>query len=263
MLFRQIVFYSLLVGIVSGLVLTAIQTWQVVPIIQDAELYEEGAGAVEVAVIPALEQAAHTHGDAEEWAPANGFQRTAFTLLSNIITAMGFAMIIMVAMMASLNLQRSSVNRLDWRHGLIWGAAGYVVFWLAPAVGLPPEIPLQVAAPLEQRQLWWVFAALCTAGGLAGLAFARSPWRWIAPVALVVPHLVGAPHPEGPMFGQQPPEVAMALEALAQQFLGATAIANGALWLVLGLASAWAVQRIVVSMKAAASMHGDIEAPLV
>jgi cobalt transporter subunit CbtA len=263
MLFRQIVFYALLVGIVSGLVLTAIQTWQVVPIIQGAEFYEEGAGAAEVAVIPALELATHTHGDADEWAPANGFERTAFTLLSNVITAMGFAMIIMVAMMASLNLQRGSVNRLGWRHGLIWGAAGYVVFWLAPAVGLPPEIPLQVAAPLEQRQLWWVFAALCTAGGLAGLAFAKSPWRWIAPVALIIPHLVGAPHPEGPMFGQQPPEVAAALEGLAQQFLGATAIANGALWLVLGLASAWAVQKIVVSMKAAESRHGDIEAPLV
>ncbi|TNF99801.1 MAG: cobalt transporter, partial [Gammaproteobacteria bacterium] len=143
MLFRQIVFYSLLVGIVSGLVLTVIQTWQVVPIIQAAESYEEGgAGAVEVAVIPALEQAAHVHGGEEEWAPTDGFQRTAFTLLSNVITAMGFAMITMVAMVASLNLLRGGVNRLDWRHGLIWGAAGYVVFWLAPAVGLPPEIPL-------------------------------------------------------------------------------------------------------------------------
>ena len=41
MIFRQIVFYALLVGSLSGLVLTVAQTWQVVPIIHSAEVFEE------------------------------------------------------------------------------------------------------------------------------------------------------------------------------------------------------------------------------
>jgi predicted cobalt transporter CbtA len=133
------------------------------------------------------------------------------------------------------------------------------VFWLAPAIGLPPEIPLQNAAPLELRQMWWVFAVICTAAGLAGLAFGRTPWRWVAPVALVIPHIVGAPHPEGPMFGDQSPAVATQLEALAQQFIGASAIANAALWIVIGLVSAWSVKRIIASIKNASSSKAEVE----
>ena len=82
------------------------------------------------------------------------------------------------------------------------------------------------------------------AAGLAGLLFGRSPWRWAAPVLLIVPHLVGAPHPEGVMFPDQTPQAAAALELLARQFIGATAIANAVLWLALGLVSAWSVRRI-------------------
>ena len=47
------------------------------------------------------------------------------------------------------------------------------------------------------------------------------------------------------MFGDQSPAAAAQLEQLAQQFIGATAIANIAFWLSLGLVSAWAVRRIL------------------
>ncbi|MBT7943391.1 MAG: hypothetical protein HN719_08550, partial [Alphaproteobacteria bacterium] len=40
MIFRRIVFSALLVGGLSGLLLTAVQFWQVIPIIQSAELFE-------------------------------------------------------------------------------------------------------------------------------------------------------------------------------------------------------------------------------
>ena len=248
MLFRQIVFYSLFMGLLAGAVLTVVQTWQVVPIIQGAEAYE---GAADPPLAPFMAGEGHSHaaaGEEEEaWAPGEGFERTAFTLLSNVLTAIGFSLVILVAMMATLNLRRKGATVVDWRYGLIWGAAGYTVFWLAPALGLPPEIPLAAAAPLEDRQLWWVFAVVCTAVGLGVLAFGRSPWRWAALLLLVIPHLVGAPHPEGAMFGEQPPEAAAALESLAQQFIGATAIANAALWVVLGLAGGWALRRILKS----------------
>jgi cobalt transporter subunit CbtA len=247
MLFRQIVFYALLTGILSGLALTLVQTWQVVPIILSAEAYE--GAAAEAVVISALAEEGHHAAETQAWAPADGFERTAFTLLSNSLTAMAFAMLLMAAMLASLNLKGAEKSLSAGWYGLAWGAAGYLVFWLAPALGLPPEIPLQAAAELEARQIWWVFAVVCTAGGLAGLAFAPSPWRWLAPVLLLIPHLVGAPHPAGAMFGEQPPAAAAALEALAQQFIGASAIANASLWLVLGLTSAWAVRRIVKSLQ--------------
>lgn len=259
MIFRQIVFYALLVGALSGLVLTVAQTWQVVPIIQAAEEFEGEPVLTTAAEHPGHSAAFHEHAEHEhsagEWAPEDGIERTAYTLLSNVLTAIGFALVIMVAMLASASYWRHGDHRLDWRHGLIWGGAGYAVFWLSPALGLPPEIPLAATAPLEARQLWWLFTVVCTAIGLAGLAFGKSPWRWAAPVLLLVPHLVGAPHPPGAMFGGQPPAVAAELEQLAQQFIGATAIANAALWLVLGLASAWAVRRIVSSSRTASPVE--------
>ena len=93
MLFRQIVFYSLFIGFLAGSVLTVVQTWQVVPIIQGAEVYE---GAAEPALAPFMTGEGHSHaaaveGEEEAWAPAEGFERTAFTLLSNVLTAIGFS----------------------------------------------------------------------------------------------------------------------------------------------------------------------------
>ncbi len=240
MLFRRIVLHALLVGAVAGLLLAAVQAWQVVPIIKSAERFEGAAMTVASATH------AHDHTDAasdREWEPSDGVERTAYTLLADVLVAIGLAMVLLPAMIASLKYKTNM--RLNWRHGLLWGAAGYAVFFLAPGLGLPPEIPGQAAAPLEARQMWWFTAVLCTATGLAGAAFSKSGWRWAFLGLLAVPYLLGAP--EGPAieFPGQPPEAAAALEELARQFIGATAIANGVLWLALGLASVWAIRRIV------------------
>jgi len=244
MLFRRIVLYALLVGAVSGLVLTAVQFWQVIPIIKHAERFEG-----ESAPAPATQAHAHTGHEhshehsAEAWAPQDGLERTGFTLLSNVLIGAGLAMVLLAAMVTTLRSKGG--KRLDWRHGLLWGGAGYAVFFLAPSLGLPPEIPGAAAAPLEARQWWGLFAVLCTAAGIAGAAFGKSPWRWAALGLLVVPHLIGAPHTTTEMFAGQSPGAVAELEQLAHDFIGATAIANAALWITLGLASAWAVQRIV------------------
>lgn len=241
MLFRRIVLYALLVGSVAGLLLTAVQVWQVIPIIQSAERFEG-----EPASAPAHEHAGQQHQHpAGAWEPAEGVERTGYTLLSNVLMAAGLALVILAAMVTAV--RANAATRLDWRHGLLWGAAGYAVFFLAPALGLPPEIPGAAAASLEGRQLWWLFAVVCTAAGLAGAAFGKSPWRWAALGLLVLPHLVGAPHPPTAVFAEQPAGAAAELTVLAHRFIGATAIANAALWLALGLASVWAVRRIVSS----------------
>jgi cobalt transporter subunit CbtA len=240
MLFRRIVFSALVVGALSGFLLTAIQFWQVMPIIMSAEKFEDSAAPVAPAVQAG---AAHDHAKGEGWAPEDGLERTAYTLLANVLTAIGLALILLSAIVTALKARPAT--QLDWRHGLLWGAAGYAVFFVAPSLGLPPEIPGAAAAQLEYRQLWWLFAVTFTAAGLGGAAFGKSSWRWATLLLLVVPHLVGAPHPPTAMFAHQPPEAAAELARLAKQFIGASAVANGMLWLVLGLSSIWAVRRFV------------------
>ncbi len=245
MLFRRVVLSALLVGVLAGLLLSVVQRWQVVPIIESAERFEQ-AQAPQGA--HAHVHAGHDHA-AEAWQPADGAERIAFTVLSNVLTAIGFALVILAAIAASVrdaaSARRNAVTRLDWVSGLLWGLAGYVTFFVAPALGLPPEIPGAEAAPLEARQLWWIFAVLFTAAGLAGAVFGKSSWRWAALGLIVVPHLVGAPSPAAGPFAGHPPAVAAELSELARQFVLATALANAVLWVALGLASVWAARWVL------------------
>lgn len=238
MLFRQIVFNAILVGVLSGFTLTVVQLWQVIPIIQKAEVFETDD-------ISSHSHDQHGHDHSAEWAPEDGIERTAFTLLSNVLTAIGFALLIMTVMIAATRLRPENKYITNWYHGLIWGMVGFLVFWLVPAIGLPPEIPGTNSATLETRQIWWLLAVICTAAGLAGLTFAKFPWRFAAPALIVIPFLVGAPHPTGEMFEGNSPEVVESLESLSQQFFIATGIANAVFWLVIGLLSAWTVRQFL------------------
>lgn len=250
MVFRQLVSYSLLIGLLAGAVVTLAQTMDVIPIIQGAEEFEgaepEPQAAEKSDGHEGHDHSGHSHGDEEEWAPEDGAERTTFTFLANFAVAMGFGLLLMSAMMASQKyLPKARVTYTGW-YGLAWGLGGFLVFWLAPAVGMPPEIPLQAAADLESRQLWWIFAVVCTGVGLGVLIFSGASWRWmVGPTLLVIPHLVGAPHLDGPMFPDQSSEAAEALENLAQKFVGATAIANVILWIVVGWLSAWSINRVL------------------
>lgn len=249
MLFRRVIVSALLVGALSGLLLSVVQRWQVIPIIDAAERFEQARTSQVVestrGEARAPEHAGHDNGrhvhPATAWQPAEGVERIGFTILSNVLTASGFALVMLAVMAAAL--RRHAVARFDWRYGLLWGAAGYVVFFAAPALGLPPEIPGAEAAPLEARQLWWVFSAACTAAGLVGAAFGKTPWRWVALGLLVVPYLAGAPAPATSPFAGHPPTAAAELTELARRFVWATALANALLWLALGSASGWAARR--------------------
>src|SRR5471030_3125073 len=244
--FNRIICTAVAAGLLSGVVLTGVQKLQVTPIILQAEVYEDAADAAkEQAEALAREHAAeapqataaadaqptaaaaheheheHQHGhDHEEWKPENGIERTAFTVLANVTMAIAFGLILS----AAFTLRGVVPN---WRQGLLWSAACYAVFFLAPSLGLPPEVPGTAAAPLAERQLWWLMTALSTAGGLALLAFSKNwIYRVVAVGMLVAPHLVGAPQPLV--------HASAAPEALAHAFIYATALSNAALWLVLG-----------------------------
>lgn len=227
---RRLAAVVLLAGVLAGLLLTGLQKLQVSPLIQQAEVYEEAAAVAAHAQQHAAEAAAvtgatvqteheHEHG-ADEWEPANGIERSAYTALANIVIAIGFGLFLA----AAITLRGSAIN---WRSGLLWGGAGYLVFFVAPSLGLPPEVPGTVAAPLHERQLWWIMTAAMTALGLGLGVYAR---HWALKLAglllLLLPHLIGAPHPAVPG--------GVAPEELARAFIHATALSNGLFWLALG-----------------------------
>ncbi len=214
---RKIAFKTIMIpaafsGLLAGVLLTLLQHLQVVPLILEAEVYEHAAEAAHPA--PSAE---HEHGT---WQPEDGWQRNLFTTAANIVVALGYALLLG----AALTLRDTA---LTWRSGLLWGLAGYVVFFVAPSLGLPPEVPGTQAAELAQRQLWWIATVGCTAAGLALMVFsARRTAKLLGVVLLIAPHFIGAPQPEVP-GGIAPAE-------LAQAFIVATFIANAVFWLALG-----------------------------
>jgi cobalt transporter subunit CbtA len=182
--FRNIFVVAALAGAIAGLGMTVAQQLTTVPLILKAEVYEQQSAP-----------AAHDHGNAAAphehggWSPADGIERTTFTAAANIVTGIGFALLLV------------AVSELfggigNWRQGLFWGLAGFAVFTLAPGLGLPPELPAMPAAELGARQLWWVATALSTAIALGLLVYGRSAVAAIAAIVLLaMPHLIGAPQP--------------------------------------------------------------------
>lgn len=214
--FKRMVAVAALAGILAGLLLTLVQQIQVVPLILEAEAYEQ---AVETAN-PANRISAPTEHEHDAWQPENGWGRNLFTAAANIVVALGFTLLLG----AAVTLRGA---KLDWRSGLLWGLGGYAVFFVAPSLGLPPEVPGTQAAELAYRQVWWVATSIFTATGLAFMFFFRQrAVKVLGAVLLIVPHLIGAPQPEV-HGGAAPAE-------LAQAFVIATFIANAVFWLGLG-----------------------------
>ena len=187
--FRNIVLLAAIVGLIAGIGMTVAQQVTTVPLILKAEVFEQAGEAKTPPAHTRQSQAAaaqeHEHGGG--WAPQDGFERTAFTLAANVLTGIGFALLLIA-------VSELAGGIADWRQGVFWGLAAFAVFTLAPGLGLPPELPAMPAAELGARQAWWVATALCTAGGIALLVYGRSVLAAIGGVALLVaPHIVGAP----------------------------------------------------------------------
>lgn len=214
-------------GLFAAIVLTLLQSLWVSPLILQAETYETGASAGHEPAAEAAHDHAHAAGHehgAEAWAPEDGWQRLLSTGLSNLVVAVGFAL-----MLAGLFTLRAPGR--SWQ-GLLWGLGGFATFSLAPSAGLPPELPGTEAADLLLRQYWWLGTATATAVGLGLLAFGRDwTWRLTGVPLLALPHLVGAPQPEV--------HVSLAPAALAQEFVVASLLTNALFWSALGLAAAW------------------------
>ncbi|QND55279.1 MULTISPECIES: CbtA family protein [Mesorhizobium] len=243
-LFRNVVFIAAIAGLVAGVILACMQAYATVPLILKAEVYEQAGGghkhdhaAAPAAADTTAMSTAAPAGNAmstaapapaevtapakdEGWAPADGFERFAFSVLANIVTGIGFALILVA-------VSEFAGGIGNWRQGVFWGLAGFAVFTLAPGLGLPPELPAMPAADLLPRQIWWWATVAATAAGLGLIAFRKSlPLAILAVALIVAPHIVGAPQPDS--FETAIPE------GLHHQFVVAVTVTNLVFWLVLG-----------------------------
>ena len=207
---------GLLAGLAAGVALTLLYAGKIQPLILAAEAYEHGAAHATPAPL----------------------MRYADTFLFNILTGVGFGLLLA----AAFAVRGEAVGI---RRGVLWGAAGFAVFVLAPAAGLPPELPGAIKAPLEERQLWWLFATAATAGGLGMLVFqARRAWLGAGILLVLLPHIIGAPQTD--VYGGTMPA------ELAATYVGVTVGAMALFWVILGGLAGWCHDYFAADRKAPA-----------
>lgn len=235
---RSIFYPGLLAGILAGLFIFGAQQVKIVPMVFEAESYEgraaggHGHGAARAAAPRSRSHedgAGHSHGDGG-WSPADGLERTAFSLFSNLITAIGFGLVLSAAFVLSR-------RRVSWREGIIWGLAGFAAVHLAPAFGLPPELPGMAAEEdIVARQTWAMATTVLTAGGLALLFLGKQlPWRIAGVLLIAAPHFV--------QIERVHVEHAVPAE-LVSQFIVATLVVTALFWMLLGALTSYFSGRV-------------------
>jgi cobalt transporter subunit CbtA len=226
--FGRLFIVAALAGLVSGIFITLVHQVSTTPLILAAEVYEGSADAVATDTHDDAAGAtghSHSEGDAEAWSPTDGWQRTLATATADVLTGIGFSLLLVAA-------YRIWGGQMTWRTGLFWGLAGFAAIVASPNLGLPPEVPGTEAAPLADRQMWWIATAALTAAGLGCIFIGRRAWAAALGLALIVlPHAYGAP---------QPAEYAgLAPEALAHRFIVAATIVGLLFWAVLGASTGY------------------------
>ena len=215
----RIVLHALALGLLSGVFLTGIQQIEVVPLILEAESYEVG------------DQASHSHHNSENNEHAHEkhnnhteWLRLGYTALANILLAVGFALLLVVL----ANILVASKHIFVWHTGIMMGFSGFLIFHLAPAIGLPPKLPGSDAAAVEWRQAWWIFTVVATAAGLALLLLQKKLYfRLISIIFVLIPHILGAPEVQD--------DSSLLPVELEKRFVIVSLITNLCFWLVLGV----------------------------
>jgi cobalt transporter subunit CbtA len=236
----RVLLAALLAGIVAGLVMSVIQHVRLTPIIVAAEVFERDTSAQDHGQHDHGTEnpgsSAHSHGDENSWAPQDGWERLIYTTLSTIVTGSAFAAILAgVAMIGNIPLTP--------RNGVIWGLCGFLCASLAPAAGLPPELPGMPAADLTARQVWWVGCIITTAAGLYLIASKSHRWGSWAGVALIAaPHIIGAPHAVIDGTSGVP-------AGLAATFVANSLAANAVFWALIGSLLGMSVGKITKELE--------------
>ena len=193
-------------GIVTGLVVAALQHVTTTPLILTAEVYEAA-------------QHVHQHA-AEAAAPVtDALRRTATTSVSTIAVSMGYALILLAAMLVS-------GDRITPRRAALWGACAFAATGLATGMGLAPQLPGAAETDLAGRQLWWAATAAATGAGLYALLRVDDHMaQLVGLVLLIAPHLF-TPTPATP-------ESTVPAE-LAARFAAASLAVQAVSWILAG-----------------------------
>jgi cobalt transporter subunit CbtA len=218
--FRRVVFVAIVAGLATGGLIAIAHHVGTARLIAQAEVYEQAdekqAPAVPAVAMPDMQH----HEEAAAWAPADGLERSLFSVLADVVTAIAFALLLAAA--------QTLRGATGVRTGLLWGLAGFVTFTLAPGIGLPPEVPGTAAAALADRQLWFAATAAATGAALALIFLQQRPlWAMVAIVLLILPHAWGAPLPTE-FHSAAPPE-------LAHRFAVVATLTSLVLWTLLGI----------------------------
>jgi cobalt transporter subunit CbtA len=199
---------ALAAGLIAGLAMTPAQYVKTIPLIMQAETYENGAAGHSHGSAEAEATQAHEHGDgdAQLW-----FGRFGNTILANLVAGGGFAL--MLAAVALLSGIEFPAGREGLMRGLLLGAGAWFAVQLAPSFSLPPAVPGFPYADLGDRQTWWMLTVALTGLGLWLLALRPEIIAKAVGVALIVtPHLWGVPVPED-IFSEVPAYIASAYAA--------------------------------------------------
>lgn len=192
-----------------------LQSISVIPLIHQAELYENVAEGQ-----ASLHNGHMQEAGSPEWQPAEGAERLVFTWLANACIAAGFALM-MTGVMAIRPPKTSAQS-------LIYGLCGYYVFFVAPALLLPPELPGAESSDLGVRQASWLITVILSCSGMALLVSARFWWvRVLALLVLSAPFMWLDAHPS--MYSSAVPH------PLIAQFAWMTGVTNLVFWLFLGI----------------------------
>ena len=211
----RIITTALFAGFIAGILAAILQFLLVQPLLLHAELFEGG----DLTHFGASGAGTAAHAAWPGFDPMRDMLSVVFTAL--IYTGYAFLLVAAVAFAADRG------HDITPRTGLIWGVAGFVAVQLAPAMGLPPELPGAGAADVAPRQVWWFGTLFATGLGLWLIAFGQNAVSWvIGAAALAIPHIIGAPQPDL-LVGPVPPEIAAHFAARA---LGVGLAA----WVILG-----------------------------
>jgi cobalt transporter subunit CbtA len=216
----RLILAVIIAGLCAGIIMSGIQHIKLVPLIATAESFEKPQTPC-VQTMPGMDMCG------EGWIPAEGFERIAATTAATMLTGAGFALLLVgISLISGL-----PITKLN---GLIWGICGFLAICLAPAAGLPPELPSMPVADLNMRQIWWVGTAVSTGCALYLIAGRSESWaKPLAVFAIALPQLLSLPQPV-PYQTELPP-------LLAAQFVSASIAANAIFWALIGLFTAHAL----------------------
>ena len=218
-MFKNIFVSAVVCGAIAGVLATVMQMLLVTPLLMEAELFETG-------------QSMHFITDGSPESPIKHVDiwedpyRHLMTLCFNLVTFTGFGFIL-IAAMAFFQKRGFTLSKAE---GIVAGVSGFIVFQLAPSVGLPPELPGTIGVAVGLKQTWWIITILSTTVGILLLFLDKHKVLSGAGIVFItIPHLIGHPKLET-YFGVAPPELAA---EFASRALAVSLIA----WIILGVIS--------------------------